>query len=219
GGATAGVNENTKAIFLESAYFDPKTIRRASMHHGLRTDAATHFEKSVDINMVVPALYRAIDLIIQYAGGVVSCPIIDWYPEKIKQKDIHITFDYIAKLSGKTFEQDALKTMLTALGFEITASDSYGLTVVVPSDKNDVSQAADLVEEIIRIDGLDNIAIKDQLNIALNNRKSPVSRIWKEKIAVQLSSLGYHEIITNSITNSKYHPDNQQLVHMINSLT
>lgn len=219
GGQIAGVNESTTAIFLESAYFDPKTIRRASLHHGLRTDAATHFEKSVDISMVIPALKRAIDLIIAIAGGELSSDIIDIYPTPIHQKKIHITFNYINKLAGKIFEPAKIKKMLSALGFSIIDESADGLSVTVPSDKNDVSQAADLVEEIIRIDGLDNIEINNQLHIALTNRKSPVSRIWKEKIAIQLTALGFHEIVTNSITNSKYHPDNSNLVHMINSLT
>lgn len=219
GGTKSGVNENTTSIFLESAYFDPKTIRRTSLHHGLRTDAATHFEKSVDINMVIPALERAISLIATYAGGQVASEIIDIYPTPLAEKEITVGYYFINRLCGKTFTSEAVKTILTALGFVIKHETNDELTVIVPSDKNDVHQAADLVEEILRIDGLDNVQIPTDLNISLTTRKSPVSRRWKEKMAQYLTGIGMNEIITNSIVNSKYYPERTDLVRMLNSLT
>lgn len=219
GGTKSGVNENTTSIFLESAYFDPKTIRRTSLHHGLRTDAATHFEKSVDINMVIPALERAISLIATYAGGQVASDIIDIYPTPLAEKEITVGYYFINRLCGKTFTAEAVKTILTALGFVIKHETNDELTVIVPSDKNDVHQAADLVEEILRIDGLDNVQIPTDLNISLTTRKNPVSRRWKEKMAQYLTGIGMNEIITNSIVNSKYYPERTDLVRMLNSLT
>ncbi len=171
------------------------------LHHGLRTDAATHFEKSVDVNMVLPALKRAIALIQELANGSVASNIIDTYPNPLAVKETIVTFEYIDKLSGKKYEKDAVINILNALGFTIKEATDTQLLVAIPSDKNDVHQAADLVEEIIRIDGLDNVAIKEDLNIALQNRKAPQSRKWKEKIAQQLSGLGFSEILTNSIVN------------------
>src|SRR5690606_26552216 len=219
GGTKSGVTDNTTNIFLESAYFDPKTIRRTSLHHGLRTEAATHFEKSVDINMVVPALERAVQLIQELAGGMVASEVIDIYPTALETKEITIGYYFINRLCGKEFFKASVKNILSALGFTITHENEDEITVIVPSDKNDVHQAADLVEEILRIDGLDNVVIPTDLNISLTTRKNPISRRWKEKMAQYLTGIGMNEIVTNSIVNSKYYPERTDLVRMLNSLT
>ena len=219
GGTKSGVTDNTTNIFLESAYFDPKTIRRTSLHHGLRTDAATHFEKSVDINMVIPALERAVQLIEELAGGMVASEVIDIYPTALETKEITIGYYFINRLCGKEFSKASVKNILSALGFTITHENEDEITVRVPSDKNDVHQAADLVEEILRIDGLDNVVIPTDLNISLTTRKNPISRRWKEKMAQYLTGIGMNEIVTNSIVNSKYYPERTDLVRMLNSLT
>lgn len=219
GGAEAGITDDTTNVFLESAYFYPKTIRRTSLHHGLRTDAATHFEKSVDIEMVIPALKRAVALIQEIADGAVASEITDIYPQVLEKRSIAIRYEYINALCGKNYTAESIKTILTALGFVITTEDTETLTLLVPSDKVDVFQPADIVEEVLRIDGLDNIAIPTTLNISINERKAPVTRKWKERIATHLTGLGLQEIVTNSITNSKYYPNQDNLVTMLNSLT
>lgn len=219
GGALSGVSEQTTRIFLESAYFDPRTIRRTSMHHGLRTDAATHFEKGVDMAMVLPALKRAVQLIQELADGQVASDVFDLYPAPLPAAVITVPYAYIHKLCGKAYAPEAMVTILSALGFRILNKTADQVEVEVPSNKPDVKQAADIAEEILRIDGLDNVIIPSRLNISLHRRPDPASRKWKEKIAGYLSASGLQEIVTNSITNSRYYNENAPVVKMINSLT
>lgn len=219
GGLNSGITDQTTTIFLESAYFQPKVIRRTSMHFGLRTDAATHFEKGVDIEMVIPALKRAAKLITELTGATIASDITDLYAQPLVATEISVSYNYITNLSGKNYGVNSVKTILSALGFGIKEATDTHLTVTVPSNKPDVKQGADLVEEILRIDGLDNIAIPNQIALSLQTRKAPATRKWKERIAQFLSNNGLQEIVTNSITNSKYYPNYQGLVHMINNLS
>lgn len=218
GGKDSGITDATTNVFLESAYFTPAFIRRTSLHHGLRTDAATHFEKGVDINNVVPALKRAAQMIAEISGATISSGIVDVYPEPLEAVEVAVTYSYIRKLSGKAYHHIAVQEILHALGFEIVNEHDGGLTLKVPSNKNDVSQPADIVEEILRIDGLDNIEIPGRLNIALT-RPLPGDREVRERFAELLCGMGLQEIVTNSIVNSKYYPGRTDLVHMINSLS
>lgn len=219
GGLNSGISEGTQNIFLESAYFDPKTIRRTSLFHGLRTDAATHFEKGVDINLVPVALQRAIGLILEIAGGQLAADITDLYPVALPERHIATTFAYINQLCGKEYAHKAILSILKDLGFGIMESDDTGFKVLVPTNKADVHQAADLAEEVLRIDGLDNINFSGQISMSLNTRPEPADRKWKEKIANHLCHMGLHEIVTNSITNSRYYPGNDNMVTMLNSLS
>lgn len=219
GGLDSGITTGTTNIFLESAYFDPKTIRRTSLHHGLRTDAATHFEKGVDINLVPLALQRAVDLILEIAGGRLAAATTDLYPVALPQRNIKTTFAYITQLCGKEYGNQAILNILENLGFSIVAHDDAGFEVLVPGNKADVHQAADLAEEVLRIDGLDNINFSSQISMSLNTRPEPADRRWKEKIANHLCHLGLHEIVTNSITNSKYYPGYENMVAMLNNLS
>jgi phenylalanyl-tRNA synthetase beta chain len=218
GGLHSGVSTETTSIFLESAYFTPMYIRRTSMHYGLRTDAATHFEKGVDINKVIPALKRAAALIVEIAGGQIASSVIDIYPQPLEQVKVIITYAYIQKLSGKYYSPDAVKNILVALGFGIAQESVQGLHLDVPFNKTDVKQPADIVEEILRIDGLDNIAIPQNLNIALL-KGLPNDRDKREKVALVMLGLGFQEIVTNSIVNSRYYPNHTGLVRMLNSLS
>ncbi len=218
GGLHSGITDATTNVFLESAYFDPKHIRRTSLHHGLRTDAATHFEKGVDINNVIPALKRAAALITDIAGGEIASPVTDEYPVPLQPVSVTVSYAYIHKLSGKTYGQLAIKELLTASGFKITGETNETLTLEVPSNKTDVAHPADIVEEILRIDGLDNIRIPDKLNIPLT-RSIPGDRAARDRYAALLCGMGFHEILTNSIVNSKYYPGRADLVKMINSLS
>ncbi len=218
GGLHSGITEQTTNIYIESAYFNATHIRRTSLHHGLRTDAALHFEKGVDINNVIPALLRAASLMVEYACGEISTDITDVYPVALNPKIVNIAYEYINKLSGKHYKKIAIQELLLALGFEINREDNNGLSLQVPSNKTDVTQPADIVEEILRIDGLDNVALSGRLDIALTN-PLPGDREIKEKIANLLCGMGFQEIVTNSIVNSKYYPAEEHLVKMINSLS
>ncbi len=219
GGKNSGVTEGTTRLFLESAYFNPSTIRRASLYHGLRTDAATHFEKSVDIDFVIPALMRAVQLIQEYAQGKVASQMVDIYPNILPLKQVSVKYNYINSICGKNYDTTSIDTILMALGFTILENDNQALKLSVPANKADVKQAADIAEEVLRIDGLNNIEIPERLNISLNNKKEPIDRNLKTILAETLTGQGFHEIVTNSITNSKYYPEHQQLVKMINSLS
>ena len=218
GGQNSGISEGTTHVFLESAYFDPKHIRVTSLRTGLRTDAATHFEKGVDINNVLPALKRAAAMIVEMAGGTIASGITDVYPTPLKPAEVTVTYDYIHKLSGKHYGKLAINEILLASGFEIAHETNEGLTLKVPSNKTDVSQPADIVEEILRIDGLDHIQIPGRLNIALT-KALPSDREVRERVAELLCGMGMQEIVNNSIVNSKYYPERTDLVRMINSLS
>lgn len=219
GGAGSGITDATTEVFLESAYFDPKTIRRTSMHHGLRTDAATHFEKGVDMQMVPVALKRAVQLILEIAGGQVAGPVQDIYPAVLEPRKITASYNFINTLCGKTFAPEVTDNILKSLGFEKTKQDGDTFEVIAPTNKADVHQAADLAEEVLRIDGLDNVPVQNQISMSLNKRPEPADRKWKEKIANHLCHIGMNEIITNSITNSNYYPEHTNLVKMLNNLS
>lgn len=218
GGLDSGVSDTTTNIFLESAYFTASYIRRTSLHHGLRTDAATHFEKGVDIANVYNALERAAQMICEIAGGSIASGVVDVYPNKIEPVSIDVPYDYIRKICGKQYEIATMQAIVTALGFVIESDDANGMVLLVPTNKADVLQAADIAEEILRIDGLDNVQIPAKLNITLS-KALPNDRNERDKTAQQLCDMGFHEIVTNSIVNSKYYPGREDLVRMLNSLS
>jgi phenylalanyl-tRNA synthetase beta chain len=166
GGAASGVHAGTTSIFLESAWFHNTTIRKTSLHHGLRTDAATRFEKGVDIASTVHVLKRAALLIKEVAGGSISSDVTDIYPNVTPKTEVAVKYHYIKKLSGKNYHPEAVKKILTALGFEVLQEGIDELRVAVPYSKPDISIPADLVEEILRIDGLDNIEIPTTITIS-----------------------------------------------------
>jgi len=204
GGAASGVNAGTTSIFLESAWFHPTTIRKTSLHHGLRTDAATRFEKGVDIASTVQVLKRAALLIKEVAGGSISSEITDIYPKVTPKTEVAVKYHYIKKLSGKNYHPEAVKKILTALGFEVIGEGIDELRVAVPYSKPDICIPADLVEEILRIDGLDNIEIPTTITISPAVEVASAKEVIKEKTTQFLVGKGFVEIFTNSITNSQY---------------
>jgi phenylalanyl-tRNA synthetase beta chain len=221
GGAQSGVKSDTKNIFLESAWFNPTSIRKTSFRHGLRTEAAARFEKGVDISNVVTVLKRAALLIKQVAGGEISSDIIDVYPSPEDKTQVGIKYHYLKKLSGKNYHPDAVKRILTSLGFEIIKEGLDELWVAVPYSKPDISLPADIVEEILRIDGLDNVQITGSMTITPAIDENILKENLREKIAGYLVGLGFNEIVTNSITNSKYYNEGELAgsAKMINSLS
>ncbi|MEP6712987.1 MAG: phenylalanine--tRNA ligase subunit beta [Ferruginibacter sp.] len=221
GGLQSGVTKETKNIFLESAWFNPETIRKTSLKLGLRTDAATRFEKGVDISNTTNVLKRAALLIKEIAGGEISSDVIDIYPEPMEQTSVGLKYHYLKKLSGKNYHGGTIKNILVALGFEIIKEGIDEIWVKVPYSKPDISIPADIVEEIMRIDGLDNIEIPMAITISPSVDKSSGVMALKEKIANYLTGLGFYEIFTNSITNSNYYDEVvlQATVKMINNLS
>jgi phenylalanyl-tRNA synthetase beta chain len=221
GGLTSGVKATTTSIFLESACFNSVSIRKSSVHHGLRTDAATRFEKGVDISNTVNVLKRAALLIKEVAGGTISSEVIDVYPTPKERAQVSIKYHYLKKLSGKNYHQDAITRILTSLGFEIVKEGMDEVRVAVPYSKPDISLPADIVEEIVRIDGLDNIDIPATITISPSVDEMSVKENLKEKISNYLVGRGFNEIFTNSITNSKYFTEETlaSTVKMMNNLS
>lgn len=221
GGAKSGVSESTTAIFLESACFDSIKTRLTSLRHGLRTDAATRFEKGIDISNTVNVLKRAALLIKEVAGGEISSDLIDLYPDPKPRTTVGIKYHYLKKLSGKNYHPDKVKRILIALGFDIVKEGLDELMVEVPYSKPDISIPADIVEEILRIDGLDNVEIPTTITISPAVEKIGIKENLREKIAGFLVGKGFTEIVTNSITNSKYFNEATlgYTVKMINNLS
>jgi len=221
GGIESGVTAKTKNIFLESAWFDPVFIRKTSFRHGLRTDAALRFEKGIDISNTVNVLKRAAMLIKEIAGGEIASEVVDIYPDKKDKEQVAIKYHYLKKLSGKNYHQDTIKNILESLGFEMVKEGMDEIRVAVPYSKPDITLPADIVEEIIRIDGLDNIEIPKGIHISPSNDTTSLREGLKEKLADYLVGLGFQEILTNSITNSKYYNEEvlNTSVKMVNNLS
>jgi phenylalanyl-tRNA synthetase beta chain len=221
GGAESGVTNDTVNIFLESAWFSNEAVRKTSLKHGLRTDAATRFEKGMDISNTVNVLKRAALMIKEIAGGEISSDVIDVYPAPAEKTSVALKYHYLKKLSGKNYHADTIKNILTALGFEIQKEGVDEIFMNVPFSKTDISIPADIVEEIMRIDGLDNIEIPSTISIAPSADNDNGKAVLADKTANYLTSNGFSEIFTNSITDSKYYNEATlgSTVKMINSLS
>ena len=221
GGMESGISSHTENIFLESAWFNPAYIRKTSFRHNLRTEAAIRFEKGVDISNTVNVLKRAALLIKEICGGKISSEIIDVYPVPKKQQEIILQNHYLKKISGKNYHQDTVKNILKSLNFSIIKEDIDEIKVAAPFSNPDIMLPADVVEEIMRIDGLDNIEIPATIKMTPAVEMGADEASLKEKIAGWLTGNGFSEIFTNSITNSKYFDDEviNKTVKIINSLS
>ncbi len=221
GGVKSGVKESTINIFLESAWFRPAEVRKTSLRHGLRTDAAIHFEKGTDISATVTALKRAASLIKEFANGEIASDVVDVYPQPKSKSKVALTHHYLKKLSGKNYSPDTVKNILLSLGFEIIKEGIDDIHVAAPFHKPDIAIPADVVEEIMRIDGYDNINIPTAITISPSVESNTAMASYKEKIADFLMANGFNEIFTNSITNSAYFSPKEleRTVKMINNLS
>jgi phenylalanyl-tRNA synthetase beta chain len=220
GGLTSGITEKTSNVFLESAWFNPTDIRKSSFRHQLRTDAATRFEKGVDISGTLKVLKRAAAMITEIAGGEISGAFVDFYPNPRQEQAITLKYAYLKKLSGKEYDPASVRNVFDALTFKILAETEEGITVSPPFSKTDISIPADLVEEVLRIDGFDNVAIPSAITItpAVSNGERAT---YKEKLSAYLTGAGFHELMTNSITNAEYYREEtlKSTVKMLNSLS
>ncbi|WP_336516316.1 phenylalanine--tRNA ligase subunit beta [Pollutibacter soli] len=221
GGLNSGISNSTTKIFLESAWFNPVSIRKSSFRHNLRTDAALRFEKGVDIGNTVEVLKRTAFLLQTICGAEIASSLTDIYPAPKSKETIHFTYAYLKKISGKNYSADAVRRILESLKFEIIESGETGIRVSVPLHKTDVSLPADIAEEIMRIDGFDNIAIPQTITIAPSIESAALSMLTKEKTAAVLSGLGFNEILNNSIANSAWYTDDEltNSVKMMNNLS
>lgn len=210
GGANSGVRETTKNIFLESAYFSSTYVRKTSMHHQLKTDASFRFERGTDPNITVYALKRAAMLIQAEAGGAISSEIVDVYPEKISNRRIRVKDKNVDRLIGKRIPREEVHAILGRLDIEVVEKNGEGYTVSVPPYRVDVIQEADIVEEILRIYGLNNIELSDTAKSDYL-AEFPVKSMdrFKRSIGELLTANGFYEIWTNSLTNHAYQQKHQ----------
>lgn len=224
GGIESGVTENTKSIFLESAYFNPVSIRRSSKRHALKTDASFRFERGTDPNMTVYALQRAALLIKEIAGGEVSSDIIDIYPKKIENFKVPFSFEKCDCLIGKQIEQEIIKKILLSLGIEIEHEGHDALLLSVPPFKVDVQREQDVIEEVLRIYGYNNIEIPTELNSSLSFAEKPDKEKIQNVVADLLSNNGFSEMMCLSLTKEDYSArlksiNPEQNVKMLNPLS
>ena len=198
GGIDSGITEKTKEVFLESAYFDPVRIRKTAKRHGLNTDASFRFERGIDIELCEYALKRTALLIMEVAGGKITSEISDDYPNKAKPHQLTIQFEYINKLIGHEIPREEIESILTSLDIKINnvSETTFGLSV--PTYRVDVTRPADVVEEILRIYGYNNIDFSDQIITSMPKGEKPADTI-ERIIGQQLANLGFFEIYNNSL--------------------
>ncbi|MEN9447892.1 MAG: hypothetical protein RJA25_1182 [Bacteroidota bacterium] len=206
GGLTSGVKDNTTAIFLESAYFDPKTIRRTSTRHGLRTEAAIHFEKGINPATTEPALWRAIQLITELAGGKVSSDIFKIESKTFEYFPVALKLSNVKRLTGAEITKKEIKQILTLLEIQITntSEDDETWNLLVPPYRADVTREADVIEDILRIYGFNHVIIPTKLNASISFSNAFDADKLYNKTADTLVNLGFYEMMNNSITKSKY---------------
>ncbi len=200
GGVHSGVSENTSSIFLESAYFDPVSIRKSAKRHGLNTDASFRFERGVDINLAKYALKRAALLIKEVADGVISSEIVDLYPIKKEDFQVFLTFDKINKLIGQEIPKETVKSILTSLEIKVNNVTETGLGLTIPSYRTDVTREVDVIEEILRVYGYNKVDLKEKFTTSVSETGLVENHRLQNTIAEVLVARGFYEIMTNSLT-------------------
>ncbi len=205
GGIRSGVKEGTRNIFLESAHFSPKYIRRSSMRHNLRTEAAKVFEKGSDPNITVYALKRAAMLICDLAGGRIASDIIDIYPNPIRPAQVELRYDHISRLIGIDIPKSELYAILDALDMPRVVETTESFNVTVPTNKADVLREADVIEEILRVYGYNKVPVPTQIRTAATQAPKPDPYAVRNAVSDYLSAVGFHEMMALSLSESRYY--------------
>ncbi len=224
GGLESGITEATTSVFIESAYFDPVHIRKTSKRHGLKTDASFRFERGADPDMIPYAAKRAALLMQEIAGAKVVGQIREFYPTKIEKKKIRLDFKRMELLMGKAIGAEAILSIIKYLDFEILSSDSEGAEVLAPSYKVDVYRECDVVEEVLRIYGYNNIELPAHVKVSINSTPRPDPELVKSKASDLLAGNGFMECMSNSLTKSDYYSHlktypSERLVMILNPLS
>jgi phenylalanyl-tRNA synthetase beta chain len=222
GGLNSGVTDSTKNIFLESAHFDSMSIRRTSTRHNLRTDAAKVFEKGSDPNVSVYALKRAAMLMVELAGGEIASEIVDIYPNPVAKKEIEVAYDYTNTLIGVEIPKAKVKEILAAMNMDVVAETEETFTVAVPTNKSDVLRPADVVEEILRIYGLNEVPIPTRINSSVVIGAGLSKQAIRNKLGDFLAANGFHEMMAVSLSQSRYYKEilpiaEEELVYVNNT--
>lgn len=219
GGMDSGVTEHTTRVFLESAYFHPVSVRKTAKRHGLKTDASFRFERGADPDMTVPALKRAALLITELAGGQVETAVSDIYPDPIQPFTFDVRYAAVRRVIGKEITDSEIKAIIGALGITTAAEADGILTVQVPAYKVDVTREVDIIEEVLRIYGYNNIEIDRQIKASLNTSPKPDKEVVQNQVADLLIGNGFREILSNSLTKLDYADDPQLAVRILNPLS
>lgn len=219
GGMDSGVTQNTKAIFLESAYFDPGFVRRTAKQHGLKTDSSFRFERGTDPEMTVTALNRAANLILELAGGVVSMDIVDVYPEKLEPYKVGFSYKNCQALIGKEIDTAIIKKIILSLGMTIQSEGNDAVLLSVPRYKADVNREADVIEEVMRIYGYNYVEPSSQIKFTTSYADRDQSVKVENEVASVLVGFGFHEMMGLSLTKESYYREAESLVRVVNPLS
>ena len=219
GGQDHGITSETKSIFLESAYFDPISIRKTAKHHGINSDASFRFERGICIDSVEYALKRAAILICELCDGNISSDIIDEFAKKPDEVSILLNFDKTNKLIGQEIPREEIKSILTSLDFKINNITETGVGITVPFYRHDVTRECDVIEEILRIYGYNKIKLSNKLSIPISQEGYNNSYQIENLIAKLLTPFGFNEIMNNSLTSNKLNVIERNSVNIINSIS
>lgn len=219
GGLQSGVTESTVNVFLESAYFNAVSVRKTAKRHGLKTDSSFRFERGTDPNMTVFALKRAALLIQEVAGGIISSEVGDIYPMVIEPFKVSLQYKNVDRLIGESIDPATVREIVKGLGISIVNEVEGGLELSVPPFKVDVTREVDVIEEILRLYGYDNIAIPTQVKASLNYGTKPDRESIQAQVSDMLTANGYYEILSNSLTKSVYSEGSEDAVKVLNPLS
>lgn len=204
GGLTSGVKEDTTDVFIESAYFEPVSVRKTAKFHGLNTDASFRFERGVDPSLTEFALKRAVDLILEVAGGQVGMPVAEVYPKKINDHKLTFSYKRCNDLIGTSISKDEVNRILDSLDIQIVSSKDDLAELIVPAYRVDVTREADVIEEVLRIYGFNNVPLPEKLNSSIGVFPKPDIERMQEVLAEMLVGKGMVETMNNSLTRSSY---------------
>ncbi|MBL7935853.1 MAG: phenylalanine--tRNA ligase subunit beta [Bacteroidia bacterium] len=219
GGLDSGVTENTSAIFLEAAYFNPAYIRKTSKQHGLKTDSSFRFERGTDPEMTITALKRAAALIFECAGGTLSMDLVDIYPEKLEPFQVAFSYTNCQALIGKEIDRSIIKHIILSLGITIAQEGNDGLLLSVPQYKTDVTREADVIEEVMRIYGYNNVEESTLIKFSASYADREKVTATDNTTANLLIGFGYSEMMGLSLTKESYYPEGTSLVKILNPLS
>lgn len=224
GGLNSGVTESTTSIFLESAYFNPTSIRKTARRHGLNTDASFRYERGTDPNATMYCLKLAAKLVKELAGGEICGEPVDLYPDKIEPFPVKLEYDYLNRLIGKVIPAEQVDSIVRSLEMEIMGKTDTAIDLLVPTYRVDVQRPCDVVEDVLRIYGYNNVEISTKLNASLSFKSlADTSNQLREIISEQLTATGFHEILNNSLTAESYYDgltdETHQPVKLLNPLS
>lgn len=224
GGLHSAVSENTTAIFLESAFFNPVSVRKTAKRHGLNTDSSFRFERGIDPSITEYALKHAALLIQEVAGGEITSDIVDLYPKKIEDHAVFLNFEHINRILGEEISKETIKKILVTLDIKVTNISDVGLGITIPAYRWDVTREIDVIEEILRVYGYNNIKMSSKLNATISNTSKLDDHKVQNLVADQLVAQGFYEIMSNSLTTPEYSKLSEQLkentqVNVLNALS